>query len=87
MNIAATQIDTVGDTKITPVDVLGCLNDVEAKNAPSVLHLRGDASLLTHGLRVSVVGSRKASHEGLRRAAVLGRVARPARHHGGEWPG
>ena len=71
MNIAATQIDAVGDTKITPADVLGCLNEVEAKNAPPVLYVRGDASLLGHGLRVSVVGSRKASAEGLRRAAVL----------------
>jgi DNA processing protein len=71
MNTAASQIDNVRDSMIAPVDVLGCLNGVEAKNAPSVLHLRGDASLLTRGLRVSVVGSRKASQEGLRRAAVL----------------
>ena len=87
MNIAATQIDAVGDTKITPADVLGCLNEVEAKNAPSVLHLRGDASLLEHGLRVSVVGSRKASAERIAARCGLGRGARPSRNHGGERPG
>ncbi len=49
MNTAASQVETVRDTTITPADVLGCLNEVEAKNAPPVLHLRGDASLLGIG--------------------------------------
>lgn len=57
-----------------PSEVLGPLNDVEAKNAPQVLHLKGDATLLTRGPRVSVVGSRKASAEGLARAGSLVRA-------------
>jgi DNA processing protein len=59
---------------ITPSDVLGALNDVEQKNAPKQLFLRGDESLLRQGPRVSVVGSRKASSEGLKRASYLARA-------------
>jgi DNA processing protein len=58
----------------TPAEILGSLNDVEAKNAPRVLYLQGDSMLLTRGPRVSVVGSRKASPEGLRRAGALVRA-------------
>lgn len=54
--------------------LLGPLNDIESKNAPKSLWLDGDTSLLTTGLRVSVVGSRKASSDGLRRAAALSRA-------------
>ena len=54
--------------------LLGPLNDIEAKNAPDKLWLEGDQELLTTGLRVSVVGSRKASEAGLRRAAALTRA-------------
>lgn len=49
-------------------DILGQLNEVEAKNAPDELYLAGDASLLTEGQRVAIVGSRKASREGIARA-------------------
>jgi len=59
---------------MTPEDVLGPLNEVEQKNAPRALYLRGDASLLHQGPRVSVVGSRKASAEGLKRASFLVRA-------------
>lgn len=55
----------------TPADVLGPLNDVEKKFAPAQLFLAGDAELLRKGPRVSIVGSRKASVDGLRRAAAL----------------
>lgn len=56
----------------TPEELLGPLNDVEKKNAPERLYTAGDVSLLRrHGPRVSVVGSRKASEEGIRRARVL----------------
>jgi DNA processing protein len=58
----------------SPSEILGPLNDVEAKNAPRLLHLQGDAALLTRGPRVSVVGSRKASPEGLSRTAALVRA-------------
>ncbi len=47
------------------------LNDFERKYAPKLLFMSGNISLLTQGRRVSVVGSRKASLEGLRRAAKV----------------
>jgi DNA processing protein len=56
---------------LTPVDLLGPLNEVEQKNAPKVLYVTGDTSILEEGARVSIVGSRKASSEGLRRASKL----------------
>jgi DNA processing protein len=58
---------------LTPSEVLGPLTDVERKFAPEFLHLAGDFGLLQQGPRVAVVGSRKASAEGLRRAAALTR--------------
>lgn len=59
---------------MTPAEILGALNDVEAKNAPARLYVAGDASLLSRGPRVSIVGSRKASAEGLARARALARA-------------
>ena len=58
-------------SKTTPADVFGVLTDVERKNAPAHLFLAGDSSLLQSGPRISVVGSRAASAEGLKRAAFL----------------
>lgn len=55
----------------TPTELLGVLNDVERKNAPTRLYTAGDVSLLRRGPRVSVVGSRKASAEAIARAEVL----------------
>ena len=54
-------------------EALGLLNEIEARNAPALLYLRGDASLLGGAPRVAIVGSRRASQEGLRRAARLAR--------------
>lgn len=54
-----------------PRELLGTLNEVEQKNAPDHLWAQGDASLLRHGTRVSIVGARKASPPGLRRARKL----------------
>lgn len=50
---------------------LESLNTFERKNAPENLFWKGDFSLLTQGRRVSVVGSRKASEHGLRRARIV----------------
>jgi DNA processing protein len=58
----------------SPSDFLGTLNDVEVKHAPAQLFLRGDESLLRRGPRVSVVGSRQATEEGIRRTQVLCRA-------------
>ena len=52
-------------------DLLGPLNEVEQKNAPKALYVSGDTGILEEGARVSIVGSRKASPEGLRRASKL----------------
>jgi DNA processing protein len=56
---------------LSPQDLLGPLNEVEQKNAPKVLYIAGDTGILEEGARVSIVGSRKASPEGIRRAAKL----------------
>lgn len=56
----------------TPEDLLGPLNAVERKNAPKFLRYLGDTELL-HGWRVSVVGSRSAGDEALRRTRRLAR--------------
>jgi DNA processing protein len=52
-------------------ELLGPLSAFEQKHAPETLYLEGDSKLLTHGRRVSVVGSRKATREGLARARSL----------------
>jgi DNA processing protein len=57
--------------KIAPEDLLGPLNSVERRNAPKELFLGGDRALLTHGRRVSVVGSRKATSAALQDADVV----------------
>jgi len=55
----------------TPVDLLGPLNDVEQQHAPATLFVAGDPQILHHGARVAIVGSRKASSQGLARARKL----------------
>jgi DNA processing protein len=73
--MSQTQVNTATSTEsplwLSPADVLGELNDVEEKHAPKQLFYIGDRSLLERGPRVSVVGSRKATAEGLRRAQSL----------------
>ena len=54
-----------------PSDLLGPLNEVEEKNAPKMLYVAGDIGILEEGARVSIVGARKASPEGIRRATKL----------------
>lgn len=55
-------------------ELLGPLNTVEAKFAPKELHILGDPSLIHALPRVAIIGSRKASEEGLRRASRLARA-------------
>jgi DNA processing protein len=57
--------------ELTPEELLGPLNEVESKYAPKVLFAPGDADMLRHAACVSVVGCRKASADGLRRAKRL----------------
>ena len=54
-----------------PQDLLGPLNEVEQKCAPATLYIAGDTALLRQGARVAIVGSRKASPQGLARARKL----------------
>lgn len=56
---------------VTAEALLGPLNDVEQKYAPKELFVVGDTSLLRHGARVAIVGSRKASSAGVGRARRL----------------
>ncbi len=57
--------------ELTPEVLLGQLNEVEAKHAPETLFASGDVDMLRFAARVAIVGSRKASPEGLRRARRL----------------
>ncbi len=66
--------------ELPPNELLGPLNEVERKFAPKRLFVVGDTDIFQTGFRVSIVGSRKASDEGLRRAA---RLARHVCNHGG----
>jgi DNA processing protein len=61
----------MSNQSVSPQDLLGPLNEVEQKNAPEVLYVAGDTGILEEGARVSIVGSRQASPEGLRRASRL----------------
>lgn len=54
-------------------DLLGQFNQFEAKFAPEQLWVRGDRSILDVGARVSIVGARKSSPDGLARARKLAR--------------
>lgn len=56
----------------TPEELLGFpLTEQERKYAPDRLYYKGDPTLLKSGYRVSVVGTRKASPEGLSQAAEI----------------
>jgi DNA processing protein len=52
-------------------DLYGPLVEHERKYAPEMLYVQGDTDLLRDAPRVSIVGSRKASPEGMTRAATL----------------
>lgn len=59
---------------LAPQDLLGPLNECERKHAPDVLYLAGDAELLRTGQRVSIVGSRRASANAIKRARKLAKA-------------
>lgn len=58
---------------MTPTEALGPLNEVERKYAPHALYLEGDPGLLREAPRVAIVGSRRPSEAGLKRAEQLAR--------------
>lgn len=55
-------------------ELLGGLNETERKHAPDSLFVAGDISLLRKGPRVSIIGSRKASKDGLAKARIVAQV-------------
>jgi len=57
-----------------PEELLGPLNEVEKKNSPEKIFLAGDIELLRSGARVSVIGTRRPSPAGVKRAAQLART-------------
>lgn len=76
---APSGVETMAETIETGIEtgtveeLYGPLNDVERKNAPPQLWLRGDPELLRQCQRVAVVGSRSPSPAGRQRAAQLAR--------------
>lgn len=56
---------------VSTTEALGPLNEHERKYAPETLYLAGNASLLRCHSKVSVVGSRKASEDGIEYAHRL----------------
>ena len=58
---------TAMETAYRTCDLLGQLTEFEEINAPDQLFIEGDKKLLTEGRRVAIVGSRKASREGISR--------------------
>jgi DNA processing protein len=75
------EMGTAGGTNISTYrleELIGPLNDVEKKYAPKKLYVRGQLSIPLPSPRASVIGSRKASPEGLKAASDIARVL--ARH-------
>jgi len=59
---------------LRPEEALGPLSELERLNAPARLFLSGNADLLRRRPKVSIVGSRDATPEGVRRAAKLAKI-------------
>lgn len=55
-------------------DALGSLNEYETKHAPEQLFFQGNTSLLSENRKVSVVGSRKVSADGRKRAEMICKI-------------
>ena len=68
-----------GATAHAPADLLGPLNPEEQRYAPKELFAAGHTEWLRQRPRVAVVGARKASPDGVSRAAKLARVL--VEHH------
>lgn len=61
-------------TELTAEELLGPLNEVEIKHAPKQLFAAGDVTIVRQAARVSIVGSREASPDGIRRARRLSQL-------------
>src|SRR4051794_8079093 len=60
--------------KFSIAETIGALNSFEKKHAPENTYYFGDLNLLKSGGRVSVVGSRKPTPEGIKRAQIVTRM-------------
>lgn len=60
--------------ELTPEELLGPLNETERRRSPKQLFVAGDRSLFEVHPRIAVVGSRKASADGLSRATRLAKM-------------
>ena len=63
--------DSKLDKKITPEELIGPLNDIEKKFAPSYLFLKGNIELIDARPRVSIIGTRHPSEKGINNTVVL----------------
>lgn len=52
-------------------DFVNNLSEFEKKNAPKEIFYDGDISLLSSGIKVAVVGSRKPTSDGIKRARII----------------
>ena len=59
---------------ITVEKLLGSLNEVELKNAPKAIYACGEISLFKQFMSVSIIGSRKPTEQGIKRARSLART-------------
>ncbi len=65
----------MGAEALEPGRSCGCrLNETERKHAPKTRYISGDLETLSCGGRVAIVGSRKVSADGLKRASRLARM-------------
>lgn len=55
-------------------EVFRALNEAEEKHAPKKIFVRGNIDLLRQGARISVIGSRKPSEDGIKRARKLSKL-------------
>ena len=60
--------------QVSPEELIGPLNEVERKNAPDTLFIAGDVELCRKFPRVSVIGTRQISKDGVRRTEDLVRM-------------
>jgi len=57
--------------KISTKDLIGFLNDIEEKNAPGYFFISGNKEIVNFGPRVSIIGTRNPSIEGIRNAITI----------------
>lgn len=62
------------DKPCAPSDLIGDLNEIEQKYAPAKVYTQGDRTIMELGVRVAIVGARKASADGLKRASLAAKV-------------